>query len=67
MTIHVDSFQEILAYRTRNTIGKFNVLLSIWYANFIEFEDLIETRIEIVVWKYQSARLTRFLENDTTL
>ena len=57
----------LLAYRTRNTIGKFNVLLSIWYANFIEFEDPIETRIEIVVWKYQCAHLTRFLENDTTL
>ena len=40
----------ILIERTLITIGQCIGWLSVWYANFIDFEDPIDICLEIVVW-----------------
>ena len=56
--------------RTLITIGQCISWLSVWYANFIDFEDPIDICLEIVVWKFNPARWSEVLhclENDTSI
>ena len=49
-------------------IGQCIGWLSVWYANFIDFEDPITICLDIVVWKFWPARwseVSHCLENDS--
>ena len=72
ITVHVfcKICREILIERTLITIGQCIWWLSVWYANFIDFEDPIDICLEIVMWKFKPARwseVSRCLENDSKI
>ena len=60
-TVHVfcKICKKFVFERTLNTIGQCICLLSVWYVNFIYFEDPINFCLEI--W----SEVSRCLENDT--